>query len=94
MNLGLEIKEIGRLISSATLVMAVRNEVAAVMKEGFVVTDGRHCPTASGYEIIVRCGESSATEVSRRVKANVSNIDVDKIAEGVLGIRTARRGKL
>jgi hypothetical protein len=94
MNLGFEIKEIGRLIQSATLIMAVRKEVAAVMREGFVVTDGRHCPSASGYEIIVKCGDDSTTEVARRVKANIHNVNVDKIAIGVLGIRTARRGKM
>jgi hypothetical protein len=74
--------------------MAVRKEVAAVMKDGFVVTDGRHHPSASGCEIIVRCGDESATEITRRVKANIQNVNVEKIAKGVLGIKTARRGKL
>lgn len=94
MNLGTEIREIGKLIQSATLIMAVRKEVSAVMKDGFVVTDGRHHPTASDYEIIVRCGDASTTEVARRVRANIHNVNVDKIAKGVLGIKTARRGKI
>ena len=88
-----EIREIGRLISSAALIMAVRKEVAKVMKEGFVVTDGKHHPSASSYEVVVRCG-TNGDEITRRLKDGVTNIEVDKIADGVLGIKTARRGKL
>jgi hypothetical protein len=88
-----EIMEIGRLISSAALIMAVRREVAKVMKDGFVVTDGKHHPTASGYEIVIRCGEKDK-EVTRRLRAVDMNVEVNRIAEGVLGVRTARRGNL
>lgn len=94
MNLGMEIREIGKLITSATLIMAVRNEVSKVVKEGFVVTDGGHHPSASGYEVVVRCGNENSNEVARRIRAGITNINVDKISDGVLGIRTARRGKL
>lgn len=88
-----EIREIGRLISSAALIMSVRREVAKVMKEGFVVTDGKHHPSAAGYEIVVRCGGKDE-EVTRRLRAGNMSIEVDRIAEGVLGVRTARRGNL
>ncbi len=87
-----EIREIGRLISSAALIMAVRKEVSKVMKEGFVVTDGKHHPTASSYEVVIRCG-GNGDEITRRLKADM-NIEVDKIAEGVLGIKTSRRGNV
>lgn len=93
MSLGMEIREIGKLITSATLIMSVRNEVSKVIKEGFVVTDGCHHPSASGYEVVVRCGNDKSIEVARRIRAGITNINVDKISEGVLGIRTARRGK-
>ena len=86
-----EIREIGRLISSAALIMAVRKEVAKVMKEGFVVTDGKHHPTASDYEVVIRCGDNS-DKIARRLKAVNMNIEVDKIAKGVLGVKTSRRG--
>jgi hypothetical protein len=87
-----EIREIGRLISSAALIMSVRREVAKVMKEGFIVTDGKHQPAASEYEVVVRCGNNKCGEIVRRIKANIVNTDVERIADGVLGIRTARRG--
>lgn len=85
-----EIREIGKLITSAVLISAVRNEVSKVLKEGFVVTDGKHQPSASGYEVIVR--SASTDEVARRIRANIRDVNVEKIAEGVLGINTARRG--
>lgn len=85
-----EIREIGRLISSAALIMAVRKEVSKVMKDGFVVTDGKHL--ASDYEVVVKCGKN-AEDISRRLRDGVTNVDVDHIAEGVLGIKTARRSK-
>lgn len=87
-----EIREIGRLISSSALIVSVRNEVAKVMKEGFVVTDGRHHPSASNYDVVVRCG-NNGDEVTRRLKTGSMNIEVEKIAEGILGIKTARRGR-
>ena len=90
-DIGFELKEIGRLISSAELIMAVRREVSKVLKDGFVVTDGKHHPSASEYQVVVRC--RNGQEVGRRIRANIPNIDVNRIAENVLGIRTARRSK-
>lgn len=88
-----EIREIGRLISSAALIVAVRKEVAKVMKEGFVVTDGKHHPTASNYEVVIRCGKNGDI-ITRRLKAGNMDIEVDRIAEDVLGVKTSRRGEL
>jgi hypothetical protein len=87
-----EIREIGRLIDSTRLLMAVRNEVARVLHEGFVVTDGCHCAGGSGYDVVVECGKHSS-KVARRIRANISNVNVDHIATGILGIKTARRGR-
>ena len=94
MNLGMEIREIGKLITSATLIRSVRNEVSKVVEEGFVGTDGSHHHSASGYEVVVRCGNENSAEIARRIRAEITNVNVDRISDGVLGIRTARRGKL
>ena len=88
-----EIQDIGRLISSAALLDAVRKEVGRVMKEGFVVTDGKHQPGAVGkYEVVVRCG-TEGQQVARRIKGAVPDVEVEKIAEGVLGVRKSRRAR-
>jgi len=87
-----ELDEIGKLIVSAALIMSVRKEVGKVMRDGFIVTDSKHQPGASGYEVVVRCGEDNRDEVARRIRGSVPDVKVEKIAEGVLGVRTARRG--
>jgi uncharacterized protein YjbK len=86
-----EIKEIGRMISAAGTLMAVRREVAKVMKEGFVVTDGRHHIAGKDYDVIVTCSEQES--VARRLRSSLPDAKIEKIATGVLGIRTARRIK-
>jgi hypothetical protein len=85
-----EIREIGRMISSAGMLMAVREEVSKVMKEGFVVTDGRHHVAGKGYEVVVACGKEHES-VARRLRAAIPEARIEHIATGVLGIRTARR---
>jgi len=90
MDVTRELVDIGKLIASAGLLMAVRKEVASVMKDGFVVTDGKHHPCGSKFEVVVRCGSDDST-VARRIRSGVPNIEVERIAEGVLGVRTARR---
>jgi hypothetical protein len=88
-----EIQDIGRLITSAALLDSVRKEVGRVMKEGFVVTDGKHHPGAVGkYEVVVKCG-ADGQQVARRIKGGVPDVEVDKIAEGVLGVRKSRRSR-
>lgn len=91
MDITREIAEIGKLIESAALLMAVRKEVAKCSGSRFVVTDGRHRSGAGGYEVVVEC-DSNQKEVTRRIRSAVPDVDVDKIAKGVIGIRTARRG--
>jgi hypothetical protein len=91
MNFGQEIQEIGQLIMSAALIHEIRREVASVMKEGFVVTDGMHHPLGDGYDVVVRCGSEDRPDVFRRIRGNIPDVRVEKIADGVLGIRNSRR---
>ena len=91
MDVSREIAEIGNLISSAALIMAVRKEVSRCVESGFVVTDGRHRDGGSKYEVIVRVS-GDHREVSRRIRSSLPNVNVERIADGVIGIRTARRG--
>lgn len=88
-----DIRDIGRMIASANLLMAVRREVSKVMSEGFVVTDGSRILGGRAYDVVVKCGSSEQPEVARRIRAGVSDVDVDRLAEDVLGVRTARRGR-
>ena len=88
-----DIREIGRLMASAELLMAVRREVSRAMKDGFVVTDGRHHEAGQGYDVVVKCGGEGLSEVSRRIRSGVTGVDVERLADGVLGVRTARRGR-
>ena len=90
-DLSSEIQDIGRLLQSASLLMSVRREVAAVMRDGFVVTDGRHHPSSGGaYEVVVRCG-SSGDSVVRRLQGGIDGVDIERIADGVVGVRQSRR---
>jgi hypothetical protein len=93
MNVARELREIGKMISAASVIIAVRREVEAVMKEGFIVTDGIHHEAGKGYEVVVTCG-SSKDSVARRLRASMPQMKIDDIATGVLGLKTARRGKL
>lgn len=93
MDIERELREIGSLMASAGLLMSVREEVSKVMREGFIVTDGGHSASGQGYNVVVKCGDAKSSEVARRIRAHVKGVNVEKIAEGVLGIRTARRGR-
>ena len=86
-----ELAEIGKIIDAANLLAMVRKEVTAVMKEGSVVLSADHYG-AGGYRVVVKCGGEEES-VARRIRANIPNMDVDRIAAGVLGLRTARRGR-
>jgi hypothetical protein len=87
-----EIKEIGRMLSAAGTLMVVRREVAKVMKEGFIVTDGRHHVAGKGYDVVVTCSGQQES-VARRLRSSLPDAKIESIATGVLGIRTARRVK-
>lgn len=91
MDYGREIEEIGQLLVSAALIQEIRREVAAVMRDGFVVTDGKHHPDGAGYDVVVKCGNDDRPDVFRRIRGSIPDVHVEKIADGVLGIRNARR---
>ena len=93
MDIDRELREIGSLMASAGLLMSVREEVSKVMREGFIVTDGGHCSDGQGYNVVVRCGDDKSGEVARRIRANVKNVNVEKIADGVIGVRASRRSR-
>ena len=93
MDIQKEIREIGNLMASAGLLMSVREEVSKVIRDGFVVTDGGHCADGSGYNVVVKCDRDNSSKVARRIRAHISDVKVDKIADGVLGVRSARRGR-
>jgi hypothetical protein len=87
-----EIKEIGRMISEANSLIVVRQEMAKIMRDGFVVTDGRGHTVNKGYDVVVSfSGESES--VARRLRSALPDAKVESIAADVLGIKTARRGK-
>ena len=90
MDIFSELGDIGNLLRSASILEAVRREVRAVMSSEFVVTDGKHHEGASGYEVVVRCGASDEI-VSRRLRSRIESIDVERVSEGVIGIRRGRR---
>ena len=85
-----EIREIGRLLDSGMLLLTVRQEVSRVMSGGFSVTDGSRHVSSTGYEVVVKCG-CDEVSVARRIRANVPDVKVERIADGVLGISHARR---
>jgi len=89
-NVSREIEEIGALLTSTVFLTAVRREVAKVRKDGFIVTDGKRAGD-SRYDVVVR-SLTGSDEIARRIKDEVEGARVDRIAEGVLGIREARRG--
>lgn len=91
MDCSREIQEIGQLIVSAALIQEIRREVATVMRDGFVVTDGVHHPMGSGYDVVVKCGSEDRPDVFRRIRGGIPDVQVEKIADGVLGIRASRR---
>ena len=93
MDYNKELEEIGELILSASLLQSIRKEVAMVMREGFIVTDGTHHPLGIGYDVVVKCGVHDRPDVTRRIRGKIADIRVEKIAEGVLGIKRARRSR-
>jgi len=86
-----DLNEIGQLIMSAAIIQEVRQAVASVMKNGFIVTDGKHHPDGDEYDAIVRCGEKDGKNILRRIRGKIPNTDIKKISDGVLGIKMSRR---
>jgi hypothetical protein len=85
-----ELEDIGRMLTSAATLAVVRQEVARVMRDGFVVTDGSHQEGCSDYDVVVRCG-AEGDLVARRLRETMPNVDVSRIADGVVGLKRSRR---
>ena len=86
-----DLKEIGHLMASAQLLMAVRHEVAKIAHDGFVVTDGGHHTDSGNYDVVVEC-KSHLDKVARRIRYAIPDVNVERITKGILGVKT-RRGK-
>ena len=85
-----ELEDIGRMLTSASMLATVRQEVANVMRDGYVVTDGSHQDGCADYEVVVRCGESGEL-VARRLREKIPDANVERIAAGIIGLRKLRR---
>jgi hypothetical protein len=86
-----ELAEIGKLMESANHLNAVRQAVAKAKQAGIIVTDGAHHPGAEDYEVVVRCAGDDEL-IARRIRTEMPDVDVTRIANNVLGVNTARRG--
>jgi hypothetical protein len=85
-----ELEDIGRMLASASVLSMVRQEVAEIMKEGFVVTDGLHQDGGEGYDVVVRCG-SDGDRVARRLRSSMPELKVKRISDGIVGLK--RKGE-
>lgn len=90
MDLFSELEDIGRMLKSASMLASVRQEVAKIKREGFVVTDGSHQDGCDDYEVVVRCGADDEL-VTRRLRESMPNTEISRIAEGLVGLRRSRR---
>ena len=92
MDVFAELEDIGRMLSSASMLATVRHEVGKVMREGFVVTDGSHQEGATRFDVVVRCG-SGEDIIARRLRERMPEVKCERIAEGILGLYGSRRGR-
>lgn len=92
MNYNQEINEISRMIESAALMQSVRNAVSQVVKDGYIVTDGKHHNLGSDCDLVIKCCEKDVVGISRRIRGSIPNVDVSKLSRGVLSVKSVRRG--
>jgi hypothetical protein len=100
-DLGAELKEIRRLISSACVMESVRREVHLAFKDSkAMVMDGEHAQSrvagGAGYDVVVIASgktEKDIANLSRRIQAALPDSEVSRIGlDGVLGVKGSRRG--
>lgn len=91
MDIFSELEDIGRMLTSASMLAMVRQEVSKMKRDGLIVTDGKHQDSCEDYEVVVRCG-SDVDLVSRRLREAMPEAEISRIAEGVVGLRKSRRG--
>ena len=85
MDIFSELEDIGRMLTRASMLASVRQEVSK-LKKGFVVTDGSHQDGCDDYEVIVRCG-SEDDLITRRLKEMMPEAEISRIADGIVGLR-------
>jgi len=90
MDIFRELTEIGKLIGNTSQFSAVRQAAAKAQQAGVIVTDGKH-QGADQYEIVVTC-DAGVGKIARRIREDMPEMDVTRIAKNVLGVNTARRG--
>ena len=93
-----ELIEIGRLIDSARLIEVVRSSVRSVLKgQRSMVVGGKFAEDraegSSNYDVVVvHDGTGEVMElVARRIRDNVRDVEVDRLVDSVIGVRTARK---
>ena len=95
MNILSELSEIKRLLNKAQLIDSVRKEVAKVRQaKNAMVSDGKLLGRAAYEVVVLNCDGEAGEFVARRIRAGIKNVAVDKLVDGVIGIKTARRGKV
>ncbi len=90
MDVFAELEDIGRMLASASVLSMVRQEVGRVMRDGFVVTDASHQEGAGECDVVVRCG-SRCGAIARRLRERMPELDVSRVADGVVGLKRSRR---
>ena len=85
-----ELEDIGRMLTSASMLATVRQEVSKLKRDGFIVTDGSHQDGCEDYEVVVRCGDSSDLVV-RRLREKIPEAHIERIAADIIGLRKSRR---
>lgn len=90
MDIFSELDEIGRMLTSASILATVRQEVAKLKREGMIVTDGAHQDGCEDFDVIVRCGGDDDL-VARRLREKMPEASIERIADGIVGLRSSRR---
>jgi hypothetical protein len=85
-----ELEDIHRILTSASILASVRQEVAKLKRDGMVVTNGSHQEGCDDYDVIVRCGSEDEL-VARRLSESMPDAQIERVAEGIVGLRQSRR---
>lgn len=90
MDIRSELDDIGKMLTRASMLATVRQEVAKIKRKGMIVTDGSHQDGCDDFDVVVRCGNDGEI-VMRRLKENIPDADVSRIADDIVGLRQSRR---
>ena len=91
-NIAKELAEIGTLISHAHLMDAVRTEVRAAMKGQHASVIGGNMADQPEYEVAIKHAASEETvgNVVRRLRGSIKDIEIDRIADNIIGVRRVK----